>query len=183
MQELKCVIVGNDGIGKTSLFIRHYARFFSPDHRHPTLIDEGPKTVMVNGEPVLMEVLDMEEEYMDDDLLGYVMRPRSYPGTDVFLICFSMDRPDSYEDVYFKWYPEVQKYCPNTPIVVVGLSRDCCNDKSVISELRTDDPGDPCAPLTSADGWRLAKDIGAVKYVECTSFNQETVDNVFREAA
>ena len=88
-----------------------------------------------------------------------------------------------HKDVYRMWYPEVQDFCPNTPIVVVGLSRDCCNDKSVISELKVDDPDDPCAPLTCAEGWRLAKDIGAVKYVECTSFNQDTVDNVFREAA
>jgi small GTP-binding protein len=35
------------------------------------------------------------------------LRPLSYPNTDVILMCFSIDSPDSLENVPEKWAPEV----------------------------------------------------------------------------
>ena len=52
------------------------------------------------------------------------LRPLSYPQTDVFLICFSLVNPASFEKVCAKWYPEVSHHCLNTPIIVFGLTRD-----------------------------------------------------------
>ena len=38
------------------------------------------------------------------------------------------------------------------------------------------------APLSKIDGLKLQKDIGAVKYVECSSLTQTGVQTVFDEA-
>ena len=35
------------------------------------------------------------------------LRPLSYPDTDVILMCFSIDSPDSLENIPDKWTPEV----------------------------------------------------------------------------
>lgn len=35
------------------------------------------------------------------------LRPLSYPETDVFLLCFAIDCPDSLENINDKWLPEV----------------------------------------------------------------------------
>ena len=35
------------------------------------------------------------------------LRPLSYPDTDVILMCFSIDSPDSLENIPEKWTPEV----------------------------------------------------------------------------
>lgn len=35
------------------------------------------------------------------------LRPLSYPDTDVILMCFSVDSPDSLENIPEKWTPEV----------------------------------------------------------------------------
>lgn len=35
------------------------------------------------------------------------LRPLSYPQTDVFLTCFSIISPSSFENVSAKWYPEI----------------------------------------------------------------------------
>ena len=40
--------------------------------------------------------------------------------TDVFLICFSVVSPSSYENVTTKWNPEVKHHCPDAPILLVG---------------------------------------------------------------
>lgn len=49
------------------------------------------------------------------------MRPLSYPDTDVILMCFAVDSPDSLDNITEKWTPEVRHFCPNVPIILVGL--------------------------------------------------------------
>jgi Ras family protein A len=44
------------------------------------------------------------------------LRPLSYPDTDVILMCFSIDSPDSLENIPEKWTPEVKHFCPNVPL-------------------------------------------------------------------
>jgi len=48
------------------------------------------------------------------------LRPLSYPDTDVILMCFSIDSPDSLENIPEKWTPEVKHFCPSVPIILVG---------------------------------------------------------------
>ena len=48
------------------------------------------------------------------------LRPLSYPDTDVILMCFSIDSPDSLDNIPEKWTPEVKHFCPNVPIILVG---------------------------------------------------------------
>ena len=52
------------------------------------------------------------------------LRPLSYPDTDVILICFSIDSPDSLQNVVEKWTPEVRHFCPKVPVILVGNKRD-----------------------------------------------------------
>ena len=52
------------------------------------------------------------------------LRPLSYPDTDVILMCFSIDSPDSLQNIPEKWVPEVKHFCPNVPIVLVGNKKD-----------------------------------------------------------
>jgi small GTP-binding protein len=52
------------------------------------------------------------------------LRPLSYPDTDVVLVCFSLDSPDSLENISEKWTPEVKHFCPSVPMLLVGLKKD-----------------------------------------------------------
>ena len=49
-----------------------------------------------------------------------ILRPLSYPNTDVVLLCFSVDNRDSFENAMQKWIPEVRHFCPKTAILLVG---------------------------------------------------------------
>lgn len=48
------------------------------------------------------------------------LRPLSYPQTDVFLVCFSVVSPSSYENVREKWVPEITHHCAKTPFLLVS---------------------------------------------------------------
>ena len=55
---------------------------------------------------------------------------------DVFLVCFSLVSPASFENVKAKWYPEVNHHCPNVPIILVGTKLDLRDDKETLEKLR-----------------------------------------------
>ena len=48
------------------------------------------------------------------------LRPLSYPGTDVFLLCFSVDSADSLDNIEEKWLPELRHHAPGVPIILVA---------------------------------------------------------------
>ena len=63
------------------------------------------------------------------------LRPLSYPQTDVFLICFSIVNPASFENVRTKWFSEIKYYCPEIPIILVGTKVDLRDDLHTLERL------------------------------------------------
>ena len=49
------------------------------------------------------------------------LRPLSYPATDVVLMCFACDSPDSLKNIPEKWILEVRHFCPKGMIVSCGV--------------------------------------------------------------
>jgi hypothetical protein len=48
------------------------------------------------------------------------LRSLSYADTHVIMICFSVERPESLENVEAKWIGEVEHYCPDVVVILVG---------------------------------------------------------------
>jgi len=90
----------------------------------------------------------------------------------------SIIAPSSFENVRAKWYPEVSHHCPNTPIVLVGTKLDLRDDQETINKLAAKKQ----APITYEQGMQMAKEIGAVKYMECSALTQKGLKAVFDEA-
>lgn len=106
------------------------------------------------------------------------LRPLSYPQTDVFLLCFSLASPASFENVTAKWYPELHHHAPNVPIVLVGTKCDLLTDEATLARLRDRRQTIP----TSAEIDRVVSDIGAVGYVQCSALTQAGLRDVFNMA-
>ena len=169
---LKCAVVGNH-IGKTCLLIRYNTDKY-PDEYIPTVCDNVVKTVEVDGQSYQMGFWDLGNGGEDYDRL----RPLGYPGTDVFLVCLSIVRPDLFYKVKEYWVPEISHYCPCTPFLLVGTQADLREDPSTVEELAKEEQ----KPLSPEMGELLAHDVGAVKYVECSALTGEGVSSVFHEA-
>jgi cell division control protein 42 len=105
------------------------------------------------------------------------LRPLSYPQTDVFLVCFSVTSPASFENVREKWFPEVHHHCPGVPCLIVGTQVDLRDDAAVRDKLAKQ----KMTPVTRDAGERMARELGAVKYVECSALTQYKLKDVFDE--
>ncbi|CAG9761499.1 unnamed protein product [Ceutorhynchus assimilis] len=168
MHHLKCVVVGDGAVGKTCMLISYATNAF-PKEYIPTVFDNYTAVVKVDDTPINLGLWDTAGQEDYDRL-----RPLAYPQTDVFLICFSLIRPASFENVKSKWYPEVRHHCSHPPIILVGTQQD-------LREYRI--PGQKIEGVINyAKGLALAKEIRAVKYVECSALTQKGLKTVFDEA-
>ncbi|TIB78836.1 hypothetical protein E3Q23_00649 [Wallemia mellicola] len=139
----------------------------------PTVFDNYSANVIVDGDPITLGLWDTAGQEDYDRL-----RPLSYPQTDVFLIAFSIASPTSLENVKYKWVPELKHHAPNVPIILVATKVDLRNDRLTIQRLA--DRG--MNPISWSEGSKLAKEISAVRYLECSAKSQLGLKAVFDEA-
>ncbi len=141
----KIVVVGDGACGKTSLLTVFNDGEFPTEHI-PTIFETDVANLRLEpeGEEVELALWDTagQEEY--DKL-----RPLSYPNTDVVLICFSIDRcssvnqlsikkknlqchkrtlfdcrPESLRHVESQWSSEVRHFCRGVPVILVRAEAD-----------------------------------------------------------
>src|SRR5580693_6619759 len=130
MQNIKCVVVGDNNADKRALLIA-YTTNAVPDEYVPTVFDNYSANVMLDGRPVNLGLWDTAGQEDYDRL-----RPLSYPQTDVFVVLYSTISPASFENVKTKWAPELRHYCPShVPVVLVGNKTDLRNDPTTLGRL------------------------------------------------
>ncbi|KAF7392724.1 hypothetical protein HZH66_008557 [Vespula vulgaris] len=144
-----------------------------PGEYVPTVFDNYSAPMVVDGIPVSLGLWDTAGQEDYDRL-----RPLSYPQTDVFLICFSVTSPSSFENVTSKWYPEIKHHCPDAPMILVGTKIDLRDDRETLTALAEQG----LSAIKREQGQKLANKIRAVKYMECSALTQRGLKQVFDEA-
>lgn len=106
------------------------------------------------------------------------LRPLCYTNTDIFLLCFSVVSPSSFQNVSEKWVPEIRCHCPKAPIILVGTQSDLREDVKVLIEL------DKCKekPVAEEAARLCAEEIKAASYIECSALTQKNLKEVFDAA-
>ena len=162
---VKLVVVGDGAVGKTSLLIS-YATGEFPVEYVPTVFENYTARKKHGNQNILLHLWDTagQEEY---DRL----RPLSYPGADIVLLCFSTVSQASYDAIREKWYPEVNHYIPDVPSLLVGTKMD----------MREADK-DNSDNVSKAQGEKLAKEIESEEYLECSAKTTQGLAAIFNRA-
>ena len=118
----KLVVVGDGGVGKTSLLLSYTTHEFPLDYV-PTVFENYTAEIVVreeNGWSKMQVGLFDTAGQEDFDRL----RPLAYPLTNVFLMCYCVCSYTSFRNIKDKWIPEIRHHRPDTPIVLVGTQTD-----------------------------------------------------------
>lgn len=70
--------------------------------------------------------------------------------------------------LFLQWVPEITHHCPKTPFLLVGTQIDLRDDPSTVEKLAKNKQ----KPITPETAEKLARDLKAVKYVECSALTQ-----------
>ncbi|KAF8216001.1 hypothetical protein K438DRAFT_1514282, partial [Mycena galopus ATCC 62051] len=72
-----------------------------------------------------------------------------------------------------KWVSELHHHYPNAPFIIVGTKIDSRDDSLVAEKLTRQ--------IQRLEGERLARDLGALKYIECSALARKGLKEVFDE--
>uniref|UniRef100_T1IS63 Uncharacterized protein n=1 Tax=Strigamia maritima TaxID=126957 RepID=T1IS63_STRMM len=160
---LKIVVVGDGAIGKRRLLVTYTTGIF-PTEYVPTVFDNFSSSITYKGSEVPIALWYTAGQ-------DNRMRVLSYPYTDVFLLCYSIDNKNSYENIASFWRPEVRNFSTKVPIVLVATKCDLRNENATTADL-----------VSTKDGKKMCAKIGAAKYVECSAKTSIGVEEVFQKA-
>ncbi|XP_065273721.1 rho-related GTP-binding protein RhoF isoform X2 [Emys orbicularis] len=171
-KELKIVIVGDGGCGKTSLLMV-YAKGAFPEKYAPSVFEKYTTSITVGNKEVILNLYDTAGQEDYDRL-----RPLSYQNTNMVLICYDVMNPTSYDNVLIKWYPEVSHFCRGVPLILIGCKTDLRKDEEHLRKLMSSEQ----EPITYNQGEATCQQMKAQAYLECSAKCRENIEDVFKEA-
>ena len=156
---LKGVVIGDGGVGKTSLIIRHVDKAFESDYK-PTLgFDISLKTI---------SVAEFQAELLIWDIGGQAIfkeiRESYLEGSHCCLVVYDLTNKESFEHLE-TWLSELKKFTGEVPFILVGNKLDLEKDRAVPRE----------------QGEARAKELGAVNFYETSAKTGTEVDKAFEE--
>ncbi|XP_020895066.1 rho-related protein racA [Exaiptasia diaphana] len=184
MRYLKVKVIGDSTVGKTSLLSRWYHQNYPPQDEPgqkqrgnsstlPPVLESFFVNTTVNSEAYIVTFWDTCTMRSFNDMDVVKLKPLEYEDTDVFIACFDISNPKSFQNISTVWVPEMRYYVPGTPLVVVGNKADLRSSDS----LQT--------LVSCAKGLELAKRLDA-EYLEMSAVTceglKEVIDTALRIA-
>ena len=181
---LKIVMSGDGSCGKTSC-LNVFTKGFFPDVYEPTIFENYVHEIYVDGKQITLSLWDTagQEEYEN-------IRSLSYSDSNVILLCYSIDSKDSLENIESKWKEEVEVYGEKSAdIVLMALKCDLRQlenkNNNIVnpSTIRNSSTNIKDKYITYEEGLQVAKNIGAVRYLECSAKLNKGVNEAFTEVS
>jgi len=155
----KIVLVGDCSCGKTSLLMVYGNNRLPEESRYIPVVFDYVTNRRFDGKIVQVAFWDTISQDEGDRL-----RSLAYLESHAILLVFSVDFPESLENIREKWWPEVTQFGKGTPLVVVATKTDLREDDKTRRILGAQGQ----MPVTSKQGEEVAREIGA-KYIECSA--------------
>ncbi|KAF7354188.1 GTP binding protein Cdc42 [Mycena venus] len=184
LRRIKCVVVGDNAVGKTCLLVSLTTNEF-PTQDVPPVLDNNQITVEVMGGRSILQLFDTAGlsqpgtfHFVQSHLDSVPFTSFRSRGLRVVLVCCSVACPSSFTNAKEKWFPELSHHCPLVPCLLVGTQVDLRDDSSRKEKLGRQNQ----RAVTNAEGWNLAREMGASRYLECSALTRKGLRDVFEEA-
>ena len=124
----KVIIIGDAGVGKTSLALRYAKDTFREEYIVSLGVNFLYKETEIEGHKVRIQIWDTggQERFS-------ALRPKYYEGADAGVICYEITSKSTFESVK-KYLEEIRRYCGDIPIALVATKIDLEDRREVSSE-------------------------------------------------
>jgi len=159
----KICVVGNGGVGKTSMVLRYCENSFKESYMMTIGSNFSTKTVELANYPQLQVKLQLW------DLAGQkhfsFVRPPFYRGATGIIYVFDLTRRSSFADL-LEWREEVEKVIGQKPCLVVGNKLDLARQGQ--------------REVAEQDGEAVKYEMHAMKYFETSAKESDSVGDIFK---
>ena len=126
---IKLLIIGDSGVGKSSMMIRFADDQYTETYISTIGVDFKVRTIEIDGKITKLQIWDTAgQERFRSIVSSY------YRGTYGILLCYSVTDRQSFEKLD-KWLEDCKKYAlPNVKIILCGLKCDSDNKREVSRE-------------------------------------------------
>ena len=161
---LKVVLLGDGGVGKSSLMNRFVSGKFDSQSFHTIGVEFLNKDVSVEGQSYTLQIWDTAGQERFKSL-----RTPFYRGSDLCLLVYAVDDVQSFKNLAmwrkeFLYYADVREK-DNFPFILLGNKIDV-NERVVSQE----------------EAHRFCKEIGGIPYFETSAKDSTNVDVAFTAA-
>ncbi|MFX1232996.1 MAG: Rab family GTPase [Promethearchaeota archaeon] len=159
----KICVVGDGGVGKTSMVLRYCENTFKENYIMTIGSNFSTKTVDLPAYPQLQVKLQIW------DLAGQkhfsFVRPPFYRGATGIVYVFDLTRRSSFSDL-IEWKSEVEKVVSQKPSLLVGNKIDLAREGK--------------REVSFQEGEALKSELNATKYFETSAKEGDSVEEVFK---
>ena len=168
----KVVVMGDMFSGKSNLISTYCHDRFSTNYI-PTLLSTCLTDAKVFGEKIELVVVEVVGR---DDCAR--LRKCAYHKMDTIILCYSVDSPESLERIIHYWMPELKSHAPKVPFILVATKKDIRDEALDNWSSSTTEK-----VVSTARGQKVADNIGAHTFLECSARYRDNTRNVFETAA
>ncbi|CAF1177640.1 unnamed protein product [Rotaria sordida] len=126
----KILIIGDSGVGKTTILQRFAQDYFSTEYVATIGVDFQIRTLDIDSKRCKLQVWDTAGQ----DRFKCVVSS-FYRNANGVIICFDLTDLESFRNVN-NWFEEVKRYCPEqTPIFLIGTKSDLKTRRMVTDDM------------------------------------------------
>lgn len=124
----KTILIGNSGVGKTSIINRYVEKIYTENFISTIGVDFKIKTISVDDNLVKLQIWDTAgQERFRSITTSY------YRGSQCIFIVFDVTDTESFTDIP-SWIREIRKKCVNDPLVILLGNKIDEKDKIMVTE-------------------------------------------------
>ena len=156
-REVKIVLLGDAGVGKSSLVLRFVTNSFDKYSESTIGASFMSKLIMVDGNPIKYQIWDTagQEKY-------HSLAPMYYRGAAAAIIVYDITRAASFQTLKI-WVRELQQLGPENIVIAI------CGNKSDLEDKRE---------VSTAEARAYADEIGAL-FLETSAKLNKNVQDLF----
>ena len=165
IQEIKIILLGDSGVGKSNIILRYYQNKFDPNKNSSIGSNFITKEIIKNNIPYILNIWDTtgQEKY-------HSVTKLFVQNSNIIILVYSLDSKASFEalDYWYKTSLDICEKDTNIVYAIVANKSDLFDDEELCQ-------------ITDEEGKKYAEEKNLIFKLISAKVDQESIDSLFDE--